>query len=143
LFAVAALLSAAAACNSSRYTTAGFRLPADGSAERGKHAFVELGCAGCHKVTGVELPAPTVTPDVPVLLGGMVDKRWSDGYLVASMVYPSAQLAPYPKESISSAGNSRMPSYEDRMSVRQVVDVVAFLQANTTVRPPMPTYAYH
>ncbi len=143
LWVAAALLSTGVACNSSRYTTAGFRLPADGNAERGKQTFVQLGCASCHKVSGVELPAPTAQPVVPVLLGGTVDKKLSDAYLVTSMIDPSNQLAPYPKEQITSGGASRMPHYADQLTVRQMVDIVTFLQVNTTVRPPIPTYAYH
>ena len=140
---VATLIGAATACGPSRYSSAGFHLPADGNAEHGKQAFVQLGCSGCHRVAGVDLPEPTAQPPVPVLLGGMVDRKLSDAYLVASMIDPSYQLAPYPKEQLLSDGVSRMPSYADRMSVRQVVDVVSFLQTNTVVRPPVPTYTYH
>ena len=43
------------------------------------------------------------------------------------MISPSHQLALYPKEQVTSGGMSRMPNYTDRMSVRQIVDLVAFL----------------
>jgi hypothetical protein len=46
---IAALLSAGVACDSGRHSSAGFRLPQDGDAERGKLAFVELGCPSCSR----------------------------------------------------------------------------------------------
>lgn len=140
VFVVATLLSVGAACNSGRYSSAGFQLPADGNPERGRQAFVNLGCNSCHGVSGVDLPSPTAQPPVPVTLGGEVDKRLSDAYLVTSMIYPAYELAPYPKDQITSGGVSRMPNYADTMTVRQMVDVVAFLQSNYVVRQPPPNY---
>jgi len=137
---VAALLSVGAACNSGRYTSSGFRLPADGNPERGRQAFMDLGCHSCHAVAGVDLPKPTVQPPVPVALGGEVDAKLSDAYLVTSMIYPSYELAPYPEEQITGGGVSRMPAYADKMTVRQMVDVVAFLQSRYIVRPTPQYY---
>ncbi len=127
---IAALLSAGTACRSARYTNAGFRLPDDGNVERGKQAFLDLGCNSCHGVYDLKLPPPTVQPPVPVTLGGAVNKRLSDAYLVTTIIHPK----------ITRGGVSRMPNYEDRMTVRQMVDLVAFLQAQYTVRPSMPEY---
>lgn len=135
---VVTLLSVGAGCNSGRYSTAGFRLPADGNPERGKQAFMQLGCHSCHEVSGADLPRPTVQPPVPVTLGGQVDRKLSDAYLVTSMINPSYDLAPYPKDQISSGGVSRMPNYADKMSVRQMVDVVAFLQTKYVIRQMPP-----
>ena len=135
--AIAALALASAACTSGRHSPSAFHLPPDGDVDRGKAAFVALGCNGCHQVSGVDLPRPTVQPPVPVLLGGIVDSRLSDAYLVTSIIYPSYELAPYPKDQITSGGESRMPHYADRMTVRQLADVVAFLQSRYTV-PRMP-----
>ena len=141
---IAGLLSVGAACDSGRYSSAGFCLPADGNAERGRQAFVELGCPSCHGVSGVDLPRPTAQPSIPVVLGGEVHKRLSDAYLVTAMIYPSYQLAPYAKDQITSDGISRMPSYSDRMTVRQMIDVVAFLQSRYIVlRPTVPKYGYY
>ena len=58
------------------------------------------------------------------------------------MISPSHQLATYPKEQITTGGVSRMPNYTDRMSVRQMVDLVAFLQSRYIERPAMPTYTF-
>jgi mono/diheme cytochrome c family protein len=130
---VAGLFAVTAACNRGRYATADFHLPPDGNADHGKAAFVALGCSTCHRVSGVNLPAPTVEPPVPVELGGEVIHRLSDAYLATSMMHPSFELAPYPKAQITSGGQSRMPAYTDQMTVRQMTDIVAFLQEHYTV----------
>jgi mono/diheme cytochrome c family protein len=140
--AIAMLLAANLACGSGRHSAAAFRLPPDGDAERGKAAFVALGCHSCHEVSGVDLPRPTVQPPVPVVLGGVVDAKFSDAYLVTSIIYPSYELAPYPKDQITSHGQSRMPAYSDRMTLRQLTDIVTFLQsryfvARREIVPPL------
>ncbi len=140
--AIAMLLAANVACSSGRYSASAFRLPPDGDAERGKADFVALGCHSCHEVSGMDLPRPTVQPPVPVVLGGVVDAKLSDAYLVTSIIYPSYQLAPYPKDQITSHGQSRMPAYTDRMTLRQLTDIVAFLQsryfvARRDIAPPL------
>ena len=122
-------------CGSGRYSSSGFRLPADGSVERGKAAFVAFECHTCHLVPGSDLPRPTIQPPVPVLLGGTVSQPITDGFLVTSIINPSYQLAHYPAEEIAVRGQSRMPHYADRMTVRQLTDIVEFLQAQYTIRP--------
>lgn len=142
LLTIAALLGTAA-CDSGRHSSAGFRLPANGDVERGKAAFVAFGCHACHAVSGVDLPRPTVQPAVPVVLGGEVDTEIADGYLFTSVIYPSYQLAHYPKEQITNGGKSRMPSYADKMTVQQLTDIVAFLQSRYSVRPLPSRYTYY
>jgi len=139
---VALALAASIGCETGRHASTGFRLPPDGNIERGKAAFVALGCSHCHEVSGGGLPAPSVQPAVPVVLGGVVDSDMPDGYLVTSIIYPSYRLARYPKDEITLGGESRMPHYADGMTVRQLTDIVAFLQSRYTVRRVNPKY-YH
>ena len=142
VWCVAGFAALSMACGSGRHSAAGFRLPEDGDAARGKAAFAALECHTCHEVSGVDLPRPTVQPPVPVVLGGEVNREVTDGYLVSAIINPNYRLAVYPKPQITTGGQSRMPSYADRITVRQLTDVVAFLQANYTVRPPTPAYTY-
>lgn len=142
IFLPLAVLLSTAACGSGRHSAAGFRLPADGDVEKGKADFVALECHRCHQVAGVELPSPTVQPPVPVVLGGLVQSEMTDGYLTASIINPSYELAPYPRRLITSGGKSRMPEYADRITVRQLTDLVAFLQSRYTVRRGTPKYPY-
>ncbi len=142
LLAIASLLMATAACNAGRHSSSGFRLPDTGDPERGKATFIALGCSGCHRVSGAaELPAPTTTPAVPVVLGGDVATEMTDGYLVTSIINPSHRLASYPKSQIATDGKSRMPEYAESLSVRELTDLVAFLQAHYTVRSVRPAYS--
>jgi mono/diheme cytochrome c family protein len=137
------LFGIATACNTGRHSSAGFRLPADGNVERGKAVFLELECHCCHEVSGKDLPRPTMQPPVPVRLGGEVTKELTDGYLVTSIIYPSYALAHYSKDLITVGGKSRMPDYADRVTARQLTDLVSFLQSRYTVRRPMREYAYY
>ena len=143
IWCMAGFVALSIACGSGRHSPAGFRLPDDGDPARGKVAFAALECHTCHEVSGMDLPRPTIQPPVPVVLGGEVNREMTDGYLVAAIINPNYQFAVYPRTRITSGGQSRMPSYADRISVRQLTDVVAFLQANYQVRPPAPAYSYH
>lgn len=143
LLSIAALLMISFGCGSGRSSTAAFHMPKDGDAERGKIAFVKHGCHTCHEVAGAGLERPSVEPPVPVVLGGLVDDRLSDAYLVTSIIDPSWRLAPHPDpQQIASGSVSRMPSYADRMTVREVIDTVTFLQSRYMLRPVPPAYNY-
>jgi mono/diheme cytochrome c family protein len=116
-------------CAPPERSASGFRLP-EGSVEAGKAAFLALQCNACHKVKGLELPGPVAEPPVPVALGGTVDYQPTDGRFVTSIINPSHKLAPgYPRDRIESGAISRMADYSDVMTVRQLVDLVAFLHS--------------
>lgn len=134
---IAVLLAAAAvACAPPEKSASGFRLP-DGDVERGKEAFLELKCNACHQVRGVDLPAPVADPPVPVALGGIVDYRPTDGRFVTSIINPSHKIARgFPEELVKSGDESRMADYSDVMTVRQLVDLVAFLHTLYEYSPP-------
>ena len=102
---VAFLALGLTSCGAGRYSSSGFRLPADGNVERGKAAFVAFGCHTCHVVPGSDLPRPTVQPPVPVVLGGVVSQPIADGYLVTSIINPSYRLAHYPAAEVTPAVN--------------------------------------
>lgn len=129
--ALAALIGVCAACDT-RHSPAAFHLPA-GDVERGKAAFVDLGCHSCHAMPGAEMPSPYVQPPVPVKLGGAINRRLSDAYIVTALLDPDYQLAPYPRNQITSDGKSRMPCYAGKMTTQQMIDVVAFLQSRYTL----------
>jgi mono/diheme cytochrome c family protein len=139
-FILAVLALAICGCEPGPHSASGFRLP-DGNAQRGKAAFVAYGCHTCHEVAGSDLAKPTVQPPVPVILGGVVERPMTDGYLTTSIVNPSYKIAGYPREQVAVNGRSRMPHYADRMTVQDLTDIVAFLQSQYTVRRTMPDYS--
>jgi L-cysteine S-thiosulfotransferase len=127
---------ALAACQPARKGSAGFRLP-DGDPARGRAVFVANRCHACHLVAGEQLPAPVAEPPVPVELGGRVPAAITDGEFVTSIVNPSHRLAASVEPAaVRSGGLSRMGDFGESLSVRDLIDLVAYLQSLYTVDPP-------
>jgi mono/diheme cytochrome c family protein len=137
LLAAAVLLLVLAMAGCASRQSSGFHLP-DGDPAAGQQAFVTLQCHTCHRVSGVDLPEPSATP--AVRLGGDVIALPTYGELTSDIIAPSADFATgYPADRIMVAGHSRMPDYTQKMSVRQMADLVAFLHARYSLRPvPYP-----
>src|SRR5579871_265638 len=104
---VVSVFVAAAGCQSSRHSAAGFRLPQGGDAERGRAEFLAFGCNTCHDVAGLDLPPAAVRRSSMILLGGQVAVEPTDGRLVTAIIYPSTRPSWH------------MPDYRDRMTVQQ------------------------
>lgn len=135
-----ALALGAAACAETRKSSAGFHLP-DGDPQRGQQVFVDLKCHACHRVDGVALPAPVADPPVPVVLGGIVQNVRTDGELAAAIIDPSYHTASgYRLAEVRTGGLSRMGDFSEQMTVRELIDLVAFLQSRYTVREPPMMY---
>ena len=135
---VALLAAAAAACVTGPRSSSGFRLP-EGDVARGRAVFVEMRCHACHEVAGTEMPRPVAEPAVPVRLGGVVPSYRTDGDLVTAIINPSHRITGGKDEGVvTSGGRSRMGDFSEVMTVRQLVDVVAFLQSRYDVQPPVP-----
>jgi len=113
-------------CNMGRRSPSGFRLP-QGDADAGKAAFVELKCHTCHSVDGTDLPAPTA-PRVIALGGGRVLPQ-TDGDITTDIILPSSHFA----ADFAAGATSPMPDYTRTMTVRQLSDLVAFLQSKYRV----------
>jgi sulfur-oxidizing protein SoxX len=125
-----------AACQADPKSPAGLRLP-PGDVEKGRATFSDLKCHACHRVYGGGFPEPTVDPPVPVVLGGPVPHVRTDGDLVTAIVNPSHRLAAgYKKDDLVRDGRSRMPDCTQTMTVAQLIDLVAFLQARYQVVRP-------
>jgi mono/diheme cytochrome c family protein len=132
-----------AGCSGDPHSPAGFRLASNGDATRGKQVFLELHCVECHQVADVNLSVPMAQDRVPVVLGGEVDRQMADGYLVTAIINPSFVIARrYPADQMTKQGKSRMPNYEE-LTVRELTDLVAFLQSHYRVRKPPQTSFYH
>jgi len=121
--------------------TDGFSLP-EGDVDRGKQAFLDLQCHACHTIAGMELPRLPDEPQSPFIeLGGEVARVTTYAELVTSVINPSHRLAPgYPEELITENGESRMPVYNEVMTVQELVDIVTFLQEQYEVVVPETRY---
>lgn len=135
-----ALSLGASSCRAGK-SAAGFRLP-DGDPDAGKVAFLELKCNTCHAVVGIGMPPPTVDPPVPVPLGGDVSAEPSDGRLVTSIIHPSHEISARPLAFVTSGTRSRMGDYSEAMTVRQMIDIVAFLHEVYVVTRQEPIAAF-
>ncbi|MEO0593385.1 MAG: c-type cytochrome [Myxococcota bacterium] len=128
-------LVALAAASCSQKSTFGFTLP-DGDVAAGKAAFVRLGCSSCHRVFAADdLPEPTAKPPVKTL-GGAFELAPNDGRLLMAIIDPSDKIAKaYPGQEHTYPGSekSRMHDFTEVMTIRDLIDVVAFL--HTRYRP--------
>lgn len=128
--ATLAIVALAAGC-SGRHSPSGFRLP-PGDAEAGLKAFAELQCSTCHTVPGADLPAPTFP--TPVALGGRVVLPPTDGDLTTDIILPASHFASgYPASQVQEGSKSKMPDYTEKITIKQLADLVAFLQTRYTV----------
>jgi hypothetical protein len=92
-------------------------------------------------VDGVELPPPFADPPVPIVLGGQVVTERRDGQLMMAIVEPSHTLAWSSDPAlVAASGLSRMGHYVSAMTVRQLIDIVAFLHERYRKVSPPPVH---
>jgi mono/diheme cytochrome c family protein len=133
-------MAAAAACGDPRRSMSGLT-PLPGDAERGRAVFVEMRCNACHRVAGEDVAAPVAEPEVPVMIGGRITRAVTDGALADSIVNPSHRIAYDSMPGVRAGALSRMPDYTDAMTVRELADLIAFLQTRyEVVEPPIARY---
>ena len=117
----------------------GFTLP-PGDVAAGERAFTRLGCNACHEVAGRNDLRDDSTAQMSVPLGGPTPRISTYGELVTSIINPSHRIAEAAGEDVTDpAGDSRMRNYNDLMTVSELADLVAFLQAQYELELPRPT----
>ena len=122
----------ATACDNEARQAQGFSLP-EGDVERGKDTFVQLGCPGCHLVEGVN-QGPE--PELSIPLGGENGRKKTYGELVSSVINPTHRTSvSWLSPDVREAGRSQMQSYNEFMTVQELVDIVAFLQLQYRLEP--------
>ena len=127
------------ACDTGKNSPRGFSLP-EGNAVSGKATFVKLQCNGCHGTPDVEQLAMAGENEISVQLSGKVSRVKTYADLVTSIINPAHRLAQgYPKDMVEFDNKSRMPNYNDVMSVEQLIDLVTYLQPHYTLKPYEPT----
>lgn len=108
-----------------------FRWPT-GDPARGREVFVKLECYSCHEVRGANFPAPSDEGKIGPELSAMGPLHEPE-YFAEAIISPNA-LVEKGKGYEAPDGSSKMPSYNDAVTVQEVVDLVAFLRA---LRPPV------
>lgn len=100
----------------------------------GRKAFIDLKCMRCHRVLGdSSLPKPTAGP-APIL--GGLNAEHSTEELSQAMTAPSHSIAPGFEANAN--GLSPMTDFSRQMTVRQLIDVVAYLKEAENTDAPWP-----
>ncbi len=98
-------------------------VPPPGDAPRGRAVFERMGCFACHRVAGETFPASSGPgPD----LTGVGDHHPA-GYLLEAIINPGAVIVEGPGYT-GPDGRSVMPDYSTRLSVSELIDLVAYLK---------------
>jgi hypothetical protein len=121
----------------------GFTLPA-GNAEVGEALFTSLECHSCHVVSGNSDIGQPDNPQLSIPVGGSVARIKTYGELVTSVINPSHRLPQrIPEGAITEAGQSAMKNYNEVLTVQQLIDLVAFLQAQYELKHFTPSIYPH
>jgi mono/diheme cytochrome c family protein len=102
-----------------------------GDAARGRQVFATFECYACHEVKGEEFPTPREAGKVGPELSVMGPLHEVD-YFVESVINPGAVID-RGKGYQAPDGSSKMPSFNDSMTVQELIDLVAYLRA---LKPP-------
>lgn len=114
-----------------------FAIPA-GDHHAGRQVFVDFECFKCHEVAGEDFPAPKAEQgDVGSPLTGMGAMHPAE-YFVETIIDPNASVAwrikhhkAETKGYLGPDGTTKMPSYNDSMTVQQLIDLVAYMKSLT------------
>ncbi len=99
-----------------------------GDATEGRNVFVSMECYACHGVNGENFPQDSKTPrgSGPDLTG--MGGHHPAEYFVESILNPNRVIVQGPGYT-GPDGLSKMPSYAETMTLKQLVDVVAYLKS--------------
>jgi mono/diheme cytochrome c family protein len=104
-----------------------FTLPR-GDAARGREVFAKLECYKCHEVHGESFPPPAESASVGPELASMVGHHPPE-FFAESIMNPNAVIDE--PRFRAPDGSSRMPSFNDSITVQELIDLVAFLLSLT------------
>ena len=122
-------------CDTGPKGSIGFTLP-DGDVERGKATYVKFQCNACHATEQIPQLESGAAVAISVVLGGETTRIKSYGELVTSIINPSHRVSRRKSGDLADAsGRSKMISYNDVMTVSQLIDLVAFVQSSYTLTP--------
>jgi mono/diheme cytochrome c family protein len=100
-----------------------------GDVAKGRAAFAKFECYACHEVKGEKFPEPREPGKVGPELSVMGPLHEVD-YFAESVLNPGAVIE-RGKGYEAADGSSKMPSFNDSMTVQELIDLVAYLRALT------------
>jgi mono/diheme cytochrome c family protein len=115
-------------------TPAGWRFtwPA-GDPVRGRGVFAKYECFSCHEVRGEQFAVPRDAGNVGPELAAMGTAHEAESF-VEAIINPNA-VAEGGRGYEAADGSSKMPSFNETLTVQELLDLVAYLKA---LRPPPP-----
>lgn len=133
LLAAAAIITTG--CDTGPESPRGFSLP-QGNIDNGKAVLFKYQCLSCHQLKGVEQADITTNPELSVRLGGKSNRIKTYAELLTSVINPSHRFAKgYPRDLVQQDGQSNMTSFNDVMTVTELIDLVEFLQSKYELVP--------
>jgi mono/diheme cytochrome c family protein len=105
-----------------------FALPG-GDPAKGREVFAQLECYTCHIVEGQGFPPKATDQSGPQLTG--MGAHHPAEYLAESILDPNAVILTDVPDWIGPDGLSKMPSYNDSLTLAQWIDLVAYLKSLT------------
>ncbi len=103
-----------------------FTLPA-GDPAKGKEVFAALECYSCHIVEGQGFPDKATDKTGPQLTG--MGAHHPAEYFAESVLDPNAVIVEDVPEWVGADGRSKMPSYNDAVTLEQWINLVAYLKS--------------
>jgi hypothetical protein len=96
-----------------------------GDPAKGREVFVKLECYSCHEVKGEKFSAPRgeIGPEL-----SMMGPLHEGEYFAEAIINPNAVIQKG-KGYEAADGSSKMPSYNDLVTVQEVIDLVAYLKS--------------
>jgi len=105
-----------------------------GNPARGREAFVKFECYSCHQVLGEKFPQPGGDAIGPEL--SQMGPIHPPEYFVESIMNPSAVIGE--DRYRAKDGRSKMPSFNDIMTVEELIDLATFLKSLGGAHTPSP-----
>lgn len=109
-----------------------------GNVARGRETFAKFECFACHEVKGERFPVPREPGKVGPELSMMGPLHELD-YFAEALLNPSAVIE-RGKGYEAADGSSQMPSFNDSMTVQELIDLATYLRA---LKPPAGGPRHH
>jgi hypothetical protein len=95
-----------------------------GNPVKGREVFVKLECYSCHEIHGEKFPAPSGDSGPELSAMGPLHEA---EYFAEAIINPNA-VTEKGKAYEAADGSSKMPSYNDLVTVQEVIDLVTYLK---------------